>query len=89
MDVHFGRCAPTGRLPVTLPRSAEVLAVDANGVCASPNDVPGYDKDLYIAEELKDENGKAYDWYKTAHDWLNLPNSYTGAYIRYDVAEEN
>lgn len=41
------------------------------------------------AVDCQDENGKAYDWYKTAHDWLNLPNSYTGAYIRYDIVEEN
>ncbi|MFV8291272.1 hypothetical protein ACNNMX_04410 [Aerococcus viridans] len=22
--------------------------VDENGICASPNDVPGYDKELYV-----------------------------------------
>lgn len=26
----------------------EVIAVDENNVCVSPNDVPGYDKDQYI-----------------------------------------
>ena len=60
LDVIFGRFTPVGKLPITLPRNDAILAVDADGVCASPNDVPGYDKDLYIAEELKDENGKAY-----------------------------
>ena len=30
------------------------------GVCISPNDVPGYDKDKYMPEKMKDENGKAY-----------------------------
>lgn len=60
LDVIFGRFAPTGRLPVTLPRGDEVLRVNADGVCISPNDVPGYDKDLYMPDELKDENGKAY-----------------------------
>lgn len=56
----FGSFAPTGRLPVTLPRNDEVLRVDENGVCISPNDVPGYDKDKYMPDCMKDENGKAY-----------------------------
>ena len=60
LDVIFGRYAPTGKLPITLPRSDAVLAVDENGVCVSPNDVPGFDKDLYMPDALKDENGKAY-----------------------------
>lgn len=60
LDVIFGDYAPTGKLPLTLPRGDEVLTVDANGVCISPNDVPGFDKDLYMPEALKDENGKAY-----------------------------
>ena len=60
LDVILGRFAPTGRLPITLPRGDEVLKVDADGVCVSPNDVPGYDKDLYMPDEMKDENGKAY-----------------------------
>ncbi len=60
LDVLFGRYAPTGKLPITLPRGDEVLAVNADGVCVSPNDVPGYDKDQYMPDALKDENGKAY-----------------------------
>ena len=60
LDVIFGRFAPTGKLPITLPRNDAVLAVNADGVCISPNDVPGYDKDQYMPAELKDENGKAY-----------------------------
>ena len=60
LDVIFGRYAPTGKLPITLPRGDEVLAVNADGVCISPNDVPGFDKDLYMPVFLKDENGKAY-----------------------------
>ena len=60
LDVIFGKYAPTGKLPFTLPRGDEVLAVNEDGVCVSPNDVPGYDKDLYMPERLKDENGKAY-----------------------------
>ena len=34
--------------------------MDADGICVSRNDVPGYDKDLYMPESRKDENGKAY-----------------------------
>ena len=60
LDVMFGRFAPVGKLPITLPRGDEVLAVNENGVCISPNDVPGYDKDKYMPDSLKDENGKAY-----------------------------
>ena len=33
---------------------------------AQVNDVPGYDKDQYMPDELKDENGKAYA-YRDAH----------------------
>ncbi len=66
LDVMFGRYNPTGKLPITLPKGDEVLAVNENGVCVSPNDVPGYDKDAYMPAELKDENGKAYA-YRDAH----------------------
>ena len=45
---------------MTLPRGDDVLRVSADGVCVSPNDVPGYDKDRYLPEELRDENGKGY-----------------------------
>ena len=60
LDVIFGRFVPTGKLPMTLPKCDEVLAVNAQGVCISPNDVPGFDKDRYMPDNLKDENGKAY-----------------------------
>lgn len=60
LDVYFGRFSPVGKLPITMPKNDAVLAVNKDGVCVSPNDVPGYDKDLYMPEELKDENGKAY-----------------------------
>lgn len=72
MDVFFGRFAPTGKLPVTLPRGDEVLAVNADGVCISPNDVPGYDKDQYIPDSLKDENGKAYAYRDAAGNYYEL-----------------
>lgn len=59
-DIIFGNYGPTGKLPITLPKNDEVLAVDADGLCVSRNDVPGYDKDQYMPESMKDENGKAY-----------------------------
>lgn len=64
LDVMLGRFAPVGKLPLTMPRGDEVLAVNAEGVCISPNDVPGFDKDQYMPDSLKDENGKAYLWQK-------------------------
>ena len=66
LDVIRGLYAPIGKLPFTLPRGDEVLAVNADGVCISPNDIPGYDKDKYMPDELKDENGKAYA-YRDGH----------------------
>lgn len=72
LDVIFGRYAPTGKLPITLPRGDEVLAVNADGVCISPNDVPGYDKDQYMPDSLKDENGKAYAYRDTAGNYYEL-----------------
>lgn len=60
LDVILGKYAPTGKMPITLPKGDEVLAVNAEGICISRNDVPGYDKDLYMPESMKDENGKAY-----------------------------
>lgn len=59
MDVLTGAYNPTGKLPVTMVSCNEVVAVndtDIDGttypVCVSPNDVPGYDKDQYIAEDV-------------------------------------
>ena len=72
LDVLFGRFAPVGKLPVTLPRGDEVLSVNAEGVCVSPNDVPGYDKDRYIPDALKDENGKAYAYRDQAGNYYEL-----------------
>ena len=72
LDVIFDRYQPTGRLPMTLPRNDEVLAVNADGVCIAPNDVPGYDKDLYLPQELKDENGKAYAYRDSAGNYYEL-----------------
>ena len=72
LDVVFGRYNPTGKLPITLPKNDAVLAVDTNGVCISPNDVPGYDKDLYMPDELKDESGKAYAYRDAAGNYYEL-----------------
>lgn len=47
----LGNDEPTGILPLTLPASEEVIAVDEAGNCVSRNDVPGYDKDKYMPED--------------------------------------
>ncbi len=60
LDIITGKAAPSGKLPVTLPKNDAVIAVGQDGICISRNDVPGYDKDKYMPEEMKDENGKAY-----------------------------
>lgn len=72
LDVILGDFAPVGRLPITLPRNDEVLAVNADGVCISPNDVPGYDKDNYMPDSMKDENGKAYAYRDTQGSYYEL-----------------
>jgi len=72
LDVYFGRFAPVGKLPITMPKNDEVLAVDANGVCISPNDVPGFDKDKYMPEDMKDENGKAYAYRDAAGNYYEM-----------------
>jgi len=72
MDVILGKFSPVGKLPITLPRSDEVLAVDENGRCISPNDIPGYDKDMYMPDSLKDENGKAYAYRDSMGNYYEL-----------------
>lgn len=72
LDVIFGRFSPVGKLPLTLPRNDEVLKVDQNGVCISPNDVPGYDKDKYMPSSMKDENGKAYAYRDTEGNYYEM-----------------
>lgn len=69
LDVMRGRFAPVGKLPLTMPRGDAVLAVNADGVCISPNDVPGHDKDRYMPDALKDENGKAYAYRDAAGNY--------------------
>ncbi len=56
VDVITGAFNPTGKLAVTMVSSEDVIALtyvaNEDGTyletCASPNDVPGYDKDQYI-----------------------------------------
>ena len=55
VDVISGDFAPTGKLSLTMVSDPAVIAIteqEIDGVvreiCASPNDVPGYDKDQYI-----------------------------------------
>ena len=64
LEVMTGKHKPSGVLPITLPASDEVIAVDENGDCVSPNDVPGYDKDKYMPEGMsyayEDSDGNVY-----------------------------
>ena len=64
IDVFSRKVSPSGVLPITLPASAEVIAVGEKGECVSRNDVPGYDKDLYMPRGMhyayKDEMGNEY-----------------------------
>ncbi|MBR4888337.1 MAG: glycoside hydrolase family 3 C-terminal domain-containing protein, partial [Clostridia bacterium] len=55
LDVLAGDYNPTGKMSLTMVSSHDVIAItekEVDGVmrevCASPNDVPGYDKDQYI-----------------------------------------
>lgn len=55
VDVISGDFAPTGKLSLTMVSDPAVIAIteqeidgEVREICASPNDVPGYDKDPYI-----------------------------------------
>lgn len=58
LDVVLGDHNPSGKLPMTLPGSDEAIAIDENGISASPNDVPGYDKEEHM-------NGQKYGYVDT------------------------
>ena len=75
LDVVSGKVAPVGKLPVSVPANAEVLKLENQkmknfageeveyAICASPNDVPGYDKDQYIAADvLATTSGNSYTY---------------------------
>ena len=71
LDVLSGAYNPTGKMSLTMVSCPEVIAItekEIDGVmreiCASPNDVPGYDKDQYIDPEiLKNIRGGSYAYY--------------------------
>ncbi len=55
MDVLAGDFNPTGKMSLTMVSCMDVIAIheeeidgEIREICASPNDVPGYDKDQYI-----------------------------------------
>ncbi|GFZ77954.1 hypothetical protein GCM10010978_19490 [Compostibacillus humi] len=64
LEIIAGNDSPTEVIPLTLPASEAVIAVDEEGNCLSRNDVPGYDKDKYMREGLsyayKDNDGNVY-----------------------------
>lgn len=72
MDIILGSSVPSGKMPITLPKDDSVIAVNADGVCISRNDVPGYAKDAYMPETMKDENGKAYAYRDSAGNYYEL-----------------
>ena len=75
--VIVGDAAPSGRLPLTFPIDNAAIAVDEFGICASPNDVPGYDKEKFMdgrqyvyvdadGNRYQLGHGLAYSWSETA-----------------------
>lgn len=72
MDIILGNYNPVGKMPITLPKNDSVIAVNKDGVCISPNDVPGYDKDKFMPESMKDENGKAYAYRDKCGNYYEL-----------------
>ncbi|HEX7352875.1 glycoside hydrolase family 3 protein [Brachybacterium sp.] len=48
VEAILGEFSPTGQLPITFPIDAAAIAVDEEGRCASPNDVPGYAKEEHM-----------------------------------------
>lgn len=72
LRVMLGICPSTGKMPFTLPKNDAVIAVNEDGICISRNDVPGYEKDRYMPEAMKDENGKAYAYRDTDGNYYEL-----------------
>lgn len=48
VEAVLGQFEPSGRLPITFPIDQAAIAVDEDGLCASPNDVPGYAKEQHM-----------------------------------------
>jgi len=71
LDVLSGDYNPTGKMSLTMVSCMDVIAItekEIDGVmrevCASPNDVPGYDKDQYIDPAiLAKVKGGSYAYY--------------------------
>ncbi len=71
LDVLSGEYNPTGKMSLTMVSCNDVIAItekEIDGVmhevCASPNDVPGYDKDQYIDPAiLAKVRGGSYAYY--------------------------
>ena len=63
-DVLTGAFTPHGKLPLSLPASEAVIAVDEDGQCISPNDVPGYAKARHMPDGMtyayRDADGNEY-----------------------------
>ena len=59
MDVLSGQFNPSGKMSLTMVSDPAVIAIteklidgEIREICASPNDVPGYDKDQYIDPQI-------------------------------------
>ena len=75
LDVISGKVEAVGKLPVSLPANYDVVKLHNEtltgpdgepteyAICASPNDVPGYDKDKYMdADVLATTSGNSYTY---------------------------
>ncbi len=69
-----GNYNPTGKLSVTMVACEAVVALTETTledgtvaeICASPNDVPGYDKDQYMSAEVLAQSPSGSYAYKDA-----------------------
>lgn len=74
VDVIVGDYNPTGKLSLTMVACEDVIALTevtredgtVYEACASPNDVPGYDKDQYMAAEVLAKSPSGSYAYKDA-----------------------
>ncbi len=60
---------PLRRAALTLPKDDSAPLKWMPMASASPNDVPGYAKDEYMPDSMKDENGKAYAYRDAAGNY--------------------
>ncbi len=74
VDVIVGNYNPTGKLSMTMVACEDVIALTevtredgtVYEVCASPNDVPGYDKDQYMSADVLAKSPSGSYAYKDA-----------------------